>query len=182
MMWRRPDWLTIPAMAFAIMVVTPLALMITDRTPPYERLGGRLHPAAPDKCNMTDPDAPHGIVPGACVYVDWDIRPLRLCKAAPGFNITRHLVTSNGNRILLGQARSEYPQRSPGSAIIRYFVLPLTTPEGLTVYEAEARFVCNPLQQFVSTYITRALDVVISTPTVRFEVQRPGTMGIRSRL
>lgn len=161
------------ALIFGVFFIAPIVWFAIDREPPYVREGGTMVPMAPAACQLEEP-APTGLSPGACVGPQWQVRAIRQCEPAPGYPVTRHLIQSTGNRVPIGTAKSEYAEQSknvrPGEVVPlrRNFVLPYNTPEGFTQYEAEACFVCNPLQKLFPSY----LSVCVNKPPITFNVHK----------
>lgn len=155
-----------------------LIWFVMDRTPPYIRESGEMVPLDPSVCGI-DHDSPQGLTPGACVGPVWQVRSVRQCEPAPGYPVSRWLIQSTGNRVSIGTAKSEWAEQgknvSPGNAgtLKRNFVLPYTTPEGLTEYEVDACFTCNPLQRLFPS----KLAVCVSEPRIQFTVTKPAGSG-----
>lgn len=174
--------LDLSALTFGVFVVAPTVWFAMDRAPPYVRESGEMVAMAPEACQLDPAESPRGITAGACVGPQWKVRSIRQCDPAPGYPVTRHLIQSTGNRVPLGTAKSAWPEQGkgvvPGGAatLRRNFVLPYNTPEGPTEYEADACFVCNPLQQLFPSY----LAVCVTEPRIKFNVSKPNnSLGLR---
>lgn len=135
-----------------ILVVPAICITVwwlLDRDPPYTRSNGQLIPSPPENCRLPD-TTPRGLSQGACVTVNWDIKPVKNCKPAGPFNVTRSIKDSQGDLRPLPATRSAYSQeRHMDSPLVRSFALPAVLPVGPATYRSKVCFVCNPGQEYL---------------------------------
>lgn len=135
----------------AVFVVAPLAWMLADRGPPYERQWGEINP-----------EHPH---PGDFVQIKWHFKVTRYCPPYKHRNITRTVIDSSGKihdydavEGVFGATRDTTPE-----VLTRGFALPKDIRTGPARYISVACFACNPTQYF--------WPVCVRTPEVHFNIE-----------
>lgn len=171
--WRCHFYL----MLVAIIVFGPPSYWAFDREPPYVRVAGSILPANPSDCGLPDTAPRGGMLPGACVKVDWTIARERECSPHGRFNVTRRIVDRQGVHPL-PSIDSIFGTTFTGNDLLRHFVLPVMSPIGPALYQSSASFDCNgnpfsdeyafrnPVHRFVA-------PLVISIPDIPYIVIAP---------
>lgn len=122
---------------FCLLIVAPLAFLISDRDAPFIRKWGEIVPPDPK--------------PGGVVSVSWSAEWKRDC---PG-TIQRHLEDSKGDVWLLPSSVARYSKRSVPRQILSQFTIPQHAACGSARYHVDARYICNWTQNFWPIHVDR---------------------------
>jgi hypothetical protein len=159
--------IVVTALISMISVVIPVTWWAFDRTPPYDRIFGRIIPEEPHKCDGANKDIV-GVLPGACVAIEWTIKINRTdCQPMSSYHVDRTITDESGTHILpptenvFGNGKRPFtnPLRRP-------FVLPEWSLRGKPAsYHSEACFSCNPLHWAINW------PVCLTKPDAYYEVE-----------